>query len=99
MPSSQSGLSVALAELRASAAHESRIRDLLIDFVAAVLVGAGTSLGKAIFTRYVQEGASGLAFALAYLAEISEYSHGSNRSAGHLGSTPLPVVLGYAADP
>jgi 2-methylcitrate dehydratase PrpD len=76
-----------------------KLSDCLIDFVAAVLAGAHTPLGRSIARRYAREGTKGYAFALSYLAEISEFSHGHNWSAGHVGSTTLPVALAYAAVP
>lgn len=87
-----------VAELRPDAADLDRLSVCLLDFVAAVLTGAATSLGRRLVERYATDGPRGYAFVLAYLAEISEFSHGHARSAGHVGSTPLPAVLALAAD-
>jgi 2-methylcitrate dehydratase PrpD len=81
-----------------SPATQERLADCLVDFLASILTGAQTSIGRFVARVYAGEGSRGYAFALAYIAEISEFSHGSNRSAGHVGSTTLPVVLAAARE-
>jgi 2-methylcitrate dehydratase PrpD len=87
-----------LAAVVAGDAERTRLSTCLLDVTAAVLAGSRTALGHALAQRYANDGARGYAFTLAYLAEISEYSHGHTRMAGHLGSTVLPAVLALAAD-
>ena len=100
MSSAQSELARELAQAGTlvTAATRARLADCLVDFLAAVLTGAQTDTGRFIVQTYAEQGIRGYAFALAYVAELSEFSHGSNRSAGHVGSTTLPVVLAFAGE-
>lgn len=97
MPSAQSQLAAELLQIEVTGAERARLATCILDFSAAVLVGAGTPLGKALVRQYASERDRGFAFCLSYLAEISEYSHGHIRMAGHLGSTVLPTVLALAS--
>ena len=73
-----------------------RLSECVLDFLASVLVGAQTEIGKLIIRDHMNKDLQGFAFSLAYLAELSEYSHGHHREAGHIGSSILPVTLSLA---
>jgi 2-methylcitrate dehydratase PrpD len=79
-------------------ADRARLVDCGLDFVAAVLTGVRSGLGQPICRRFADAGKRGYAFTLSYLAEISEFTHGHNWSAGHVGSTTLPTALALAGD-
>lgn len=79
-------------------ADRARLVDCVLDLVAAVLTGVHGGLGQPICQRYAAAGRRGYAFTLSYLAEISEFTHGHNWSAGHVGSTTLPTALALAGD-
>ncbi|OFV83012.1 MAG: hypothetical protein A2W26_11325 [Acidobacteria bacterium RBG_16_64_8] len=81
----------------ADVTDRSLLADCLLDFLAAVLTGVRGELGRSVIRSQGVDGVRCLAFSMSYLAEISEFSHGHNRSAGHVGSTTLPVALAFAA--
>lgn len=88
-----------VAEGWSTPAARERLVDCLVDFVSAVFAGLRMPQGRAIARRYASENVRSRAFALSYLAELSEFSHGHNNGAGHVGSTTLPVALVLAAEP
>src|SRR5690625_7272567 len=66
--------------------EKQRISECLLDFLGSVLLGTRLDIGKRVIQEY-RNTPHHLAFILPYLAELTEYSHGHHREAGHVGST------------
>src|SRR5690625_272031 len=76
--------------------EKQRISECLLDFLGSALLGTRLDIGKRVIQEY-RNTPHHLAFILPYLAELTEYSHGHHREAGHVGSTTLPVALALAS--